>query len=269
MHPLIAAFLDVRSALDVIDRAEKGAMLGPDEAAFAAAAKAHPELASEVKKGAGRSVAPEDSQNATILLGVRAALSTVPQDPALGPGAKTARAALEAAGAEREQIEQLLGGVLVEEAFTGDNDPTHFDADFVKESFAELPQLAKLDEDAVENLIEAFTHQAPAAQRPMFVGVAETLFQSAWGEGTQSVNVEHVEDALQSLAPDDPTELEAIKTALEVLLRFLSVHKLVGPLRLERLLTHLKAWTAAKPEDDGAIDDDDEEDEDEVDEKAN
>src|SRR5439155_14316100 len=44
----------------------------------------------------------------------------------LAPHAVNARTALTHAGASRDQIEQLLGGVLVEEAFTGE-DPTEFD----------------------------------------------------------------------------------------------------------------------------------------------
>jgi hypothetical protein len=86
----------------------------------------------------------------------------------------------------------------------------------------------------------------------MYLQCAETLFSAAWGDGTQSVNVEHVEDALQALA-SDPSELEATKTTLEVLLRFLSAHRLIGPLRLERLLTHLRAWSLGdgeEPDDD-------------------
>jgi hypothetical protein len=57
-----------------------------------------------------------------------------------------------------------------------------------------------------------------------------------------------VEDALQTLASDE-SELPGVKGALEVLLRFLSAHRLIGPLRLNRLLTHLAEWTIADLED--------------------
>jgi hypothetical protein len=84
------------------------------------------------------------------------------------------------------------------------------------------------------------------------------LFQAAWGEGPQSVNVEHVEDALQILAGEDVTELEEVKKTLEVLLRFLSAHRLIGPLRLERLLGHLEEWTVGDA-DEGEGEEEDEE----------
>jgi hypothetical protein len=255
---VIAAFIDVRTAIDALERGVAGVALSAPEAAFVAAAKAHPDLSSHVLQAKGRKPS-EDAQNATILLGVRAAIAVLPTDPQLGAPAKAAREALAAAGAEGDQIEQLLGGVLVEEAFTGDNDPTHFDADFVKESFSELTELARLDEEAVDTLIEEFGKGAKPDQRPLYLQCAETLFQTAWGDGTQSVNVEHVEDALQALA-SDPAELEAAKQTLEVLLRFLSVHRLIGPLRLERLLTHLRAWSIG---DNDAQDDEDDDDDDE------
>jgi hypothetical protein len=252
VHPLIAAFLDVRTALEVMARAEGGAVLAPDEARFASAAKAHPELTAEVKTSAGKRPS-EDAQNATILLGVRAAVSSVDADPVLGPASRTARAAFTMAGASSEQIEQLLGGVLVEEAFTGDQDPTQFDLDFVKESLDNLPQLATLDGEKVSETIDAFANQIPAAQRPVSLACAETLFQAAWGEGPQSVNVEHLDEALELLTADVPAELDAVRPQMAVLLRFLSAHKFIGPLRLERLLGHLSQWT---PPTDEIADDD-------------
>jgi hypothetical protein len=261
VHPVIAAFLDVRSAVDTLERGVGGALSSAEEAAFVSAAKAHPDLSAYVLQAKGKEKPSEDSQNATILLAVRAALAVLPMDVVLAAPAKKAREALTAAGADTEQIEQLLGGVLVEEAFTGDNDPTRFDKAFVIESFTELHELAKLDADLVSDFVDRFTETAKAEARPLYLSTAETLFQAAWGEGPQSVNVEHVEDALQNLA-GDPAELEATKTTMEVLLRFLSAHKLIGPLRLDRLLTHLKAWQLGSDdepldEDEDLADDDD------------
>lgn len=262
MHPVIGAFLDVRTAIDVLERGLAGTLASPQEAAFVAAAKAHSELSSYVLQAKGKSKPSEDSQNATILLAVRAALSVLPGDPILGPHAKKAREALEAAGADNEQVEQLLGGVLVEEAFTGDSDPTRFDPAFVVESFGELPELAKLDADVVNDLIDRFAATSKPDARPLYLSTAETLFNAAWGEGPQSINVEHVEDSLSTLVGDE-TELEGVKTTLEVLLRFLSAHRYIGPLRLQRLLGHLKEWTLAdaeegEPDEDAVEDDPDE-----------
>ncbi len=259
---MIGAFLDVRSAIDVLERGVAGTLQSTQEAAFVAAAKAHPELSAYVLKAKGKAKPSEDSQNATILLAVRAALSVLPGDPLLGASSKRAREALKAAGADDEQVEQLLGGVLVEEAFTGDSDPTHFDPAFVVESFGELPELAKLDSDVVSDLVDRFAETSKPEARPLYLSAAETLFQAAWGEGPQSVNVEHVEDALSNLAADE-SELDAVKTTLEVLLRFLSAHRYIGPLRLHRLLRHLKEWSLADAEegkaDEDALDDDPEE----------
>ncbi|MBL8955988.1 MAG: hypothetical protein JNK82_34755 [Myxococcaceae bacterium] len=260
VHPVIGAFLDVRSALDVLERGVSGTLQSPQEAAFVSAAKAHPELSAFVLQAKGKTRPSEESQNATILLAVRAALSVLPGDPALGPPAKKAREALSTAGADDEQIEQLLGGVLVEEAFTGDSDPTHFDPAFVVESFGELLELAKLDADVVNDLVERFAETSKPEARPLYLSVAESLFDAAWGEGPQSVNVEHVEDCLTNLVGDE-SELTGVKTTLEVLLRFLAAHRFIGPLRLERLLGHLKAWSLADAEDgeadEDAIEDDD------------
>ena len=261
MHPVIAAFLDVNTAIDTLERGLAGTLSSPEEAAFVSAAKTHGDLSAYVLQAKDREKPSEDSQNATILLAVRAALSVLPTDPVLAGPTKKARDALTAAGADAEQIEQLLGGVLVEEAFTGDNDPSRFDKAFVIESFGELPELAKLDADSVGDLVDRFAETAKAEAKPLYVSCADTLFQAAWGEGPQSVNVEHVEDALQTLAAD-PTELEGVKTTLEVLLRFLSAHRLIGPLRLNRLLTHLKEWEVGDGDDDDLARDDDDDDED-------
>jgi hypothetical protein len=267
VHPLIASFLDVRTALDVMSRDANGVALTADEQRYATAARAHPDLADEVKTAAGKRPSP-DAQNATILLGVRAALSSIEADKDLAPHAANARTALIKAGANSDQIEQLLGGVLVEEAFTGEQDPTEFDSDFVKESLDDLPQLAQLDGDKVGELIDAFANQTPAEKRAVSLACAETLFHSAWGEGPQSVNVEHLDEALEILTADTPSELEAARPQMEVLLRFLSAHKLVGPLRLERLLLHLKSW---EPPSDEEFDDelDEDADLDDEDEPAN
>lgn len=256
MHPVIAAFLDVRTALDVLERAEKGEPLAGDEQRFAAAAKQHPELVRVVKASQGRRPS-EDAQHATILLGVRAALAGIGEDAALGAPARAAREALTAAGADAEQIEQLLGGVLVEEAFTGDQDPTQFDQAFVKESFESLPELATLDTEKVSELIDAFSRSVATAERTTALACAETLFSSAWGEGPQSINVEHVDEALEELGQGPEAELAAVRKGLETLLRFLSAHKLIGPLRLERLLSHLKEWTPPGEDD---LDDEDDDD---------
>jgi hypothetical protein len=261
VHPVIAAFLNVNTAIDTLERGLAGTLSSPQEAAFVSAAKAHGDLSAYVLQAKGKAKPSEDAQNATILLAVRAALSVLPQDPQLAPAAKKAREALEAAGADKDQIEQLLGGVLVEEAFTGDNDPSRFDKAFVIESFSELPELAKLDADSVTDLVDRFAETAKVDVRPLYVSVTDALLQAAWGEGPQSINVEHVDDALNQLAIDE-NETEGVKTTLEVLLRFLSAHKFIGPLRLNRLLTHVKQWQLGDS-DDGDLPDEDDEDFDE------
>ncbi len=261
MHPVIAAFLDVNTAIDTLERGLAGTLSSPQEAAFVSAAKAHGDLSAYVLQAKGKAKPSEDAQNATILLAVRAALSVLPQDPQLAPAAKKAREALEAAGADKEQIEQLLGGVLVEEAFTGDNDPSRFDKAFVIESFGELPELAKLDADSVTDLVDRFAETSKVEARPLYVSVTDALLQAAWGEGPQSINVEHVDDALNQLAIDE-NETEGVKTTLEVLLRFLAAHKFIGPLRLNRLLTHVKQWQLGDT-DEKDLDDEDDEDFDE------
>jgi hypothetical protein len=262
VHPVIAAFLDVGTALDVLSRAGSGAALDLNEQRFATAAKQHPELMRVLASARGRRPS-EDAQHAAILLGVRAALSSVQDDALLGPAARAGREALSAAGADAEQIEQLLGGVLVEEAFTGDQDPAAFDTQFVKESFDALPQLATLDSEKVAELTEAFAQSVASSQRPTALACAETLFQSAWGEGPQSINVEHVDESLEALGQGPQAELNAVRGALEALLRFLASKGFIGPLRLERLLAHLEEWTPQHESDDTDDEEDDDEDDDE------
>src|SRR5207253_2628692 len=99
-----------------LERGVAGIPMSMDEMAFVAAAKTHGDLSAYVLQAKGKEVPTDDAQNATILLAVRAALSRIPNDPVLAPQAKKAREALAAAGADPEQVEQLLGGVLVEEA---------------------------------------------------------------------------------------------------------------------------------------------------------
>jgi hypothetical protein len=229
-------------------------MATPYEASFIAAAKAHPELASQVLLAKGKSLPSEESQNAAILLGVRAAVAQLAMDEKLSTSALKAREALKEAGANSEQIEQLLGGLLVEEAFGTDADPNHFDVAFVTEALLELPRLAQLDEDSVGELLERFTKTASTPARPLHVACAEALFHFAWSDGPQGINIEHVDEALRNVAAADaPTAATEVMASL---LRLLNEEKFIGPIRLQRLLDYVAEFGLEGAEDGPGEEDD-------------
>lgn len=258
MHPLIARFLDPKAAHAVLARPDPAALDAPDRL-FHQAANAHPDLKTMVEAARGLAKPTEEASNALILLGVQAAVMSLRDDPKLADVVKLAADALKGHGATPEQIDQLLAGALVEEAFGSDADPTDYDVEFVRETVATLPALAALEPEKVSELSDAFVEATAKPNRPLSLKAIEALLQSAWGDGPQPVSSEAVLDALDSL--DAGSSRAPSAAAMEAAVRFLMAHRLVGPLRLERLLEAVGQWARGESADDS---DDDEDDDDEV-----
>jgi hypothetical protein len=259
MHPVITRFLDLDAAADSLSRRGRGAPTDDAEAALWRAADALPALANAVLAARGKAQVPPTTQQQLIVLATRAATSRLMDDPALGPRAAAAIAALEAHGAPREEAEQLVAQAVLEEAFGFSEDPDHFDADFVAETLDALPHLGALTQELVDEWLEAFVKAGPSAERPLRTRVAETLLEAAWGEGPQPVNPEHLDDALDHLGDAlSPGERPRALAALRELLDFLAGKRVLGPQRLERLSSILaSAATSGELADDEAEDEED------------
>jgi hypothetical protein len=240
VHPLFARYLNLDAALDTLRRESLGQPLKAEERAFASAARAAAEEAAVLSQAdAGASPSPE-LQKALIIIAARAASLALRDSSELAPLVEKARAALEAEGATEDQIEQFLAALLVEEAFGYDDDGDDFDVRFFTETLKGVPALASLTSERVDGLIDGFTKTAPAGWEKAYEVAATALFESAWGDGPEPINGEHVEAALeraQALAAT--SEHAKLPEALRRLIESLEGDGLVGPERKKRLTQRL------------------------------
>jgi len=231
LHPLIAHFLDAATVRSVLQKADGGDSLNPQEMLFYRSAQAHPEHRALLS---GSTKSPE-AQRAALAISVFAALDALRKDEQLGPQALAGLHALTAAGASAEEAEQQLAMVLFEEAFGYDSDPAHFDQSFVAESLSTLKTLARLDQQMVEDLTEGFVLGAARQDRPLYQRVAETLFEAAWSDGPALITAEAVEEAVGVLREGGEKDVEPALKALLALFKLLESKELIGPERLDRL----------------------------------
>jgi hypothetical protein len=113
---------------------------------------------------------------------------------------------------------------VFEEAFGSAEEPDTFDAEFVAETFDAYPALAKVDADVVDDWVEAFAKRGAPGERALRLAVAESLLESAWGEGPQAISSEHVDDALDAIAGSvAKTEVDQAAGMLTSFLGFLAV----------------------------------------------
>lgn len=249
MHPLIARSLDLAAALRTLERSDAGEALAPDEAAFARAAAAHPKARAALLRARGAKKASPEAQQHLIVIATRAATLRLVEDPALGPPMARARAALEAEGATAAEVDDLLAQAVLEEAFGYAEDPDHFDADFLGETFATLANLARVTQDTVDDLLEAFARQGEASERALRLTVAEHLLEAAWSEGPQPITPEHVDDAVEQLAATvAAAEFARAGAALRAFLVQLAAQGVVGPQRAARLAQVLEGAVAGGAE---------------------
>jgi hypothetical protein len=260
MHPLIAKFLDLSTAVATLEKPESA--LDADETAWRNEVKNDPKARDAIVRSGGKSANPKLQQQA-IVVAVRAATARLLEDPALGPQAKEAMRALELEGASPDEARGLVAEVLLEEAFGYAEDPAHFDAAYVSETLQTLKVIAKVNADVVDDWLERWSKAGKGGDTPMRVSVAETLLDAAWSEGPQPIGPEHLDDTLEAMA--DAVAQSEFPQALEVLagfLTFLASEKIIGPARLARLTAILSsAAHSGETADDGEEDDDEEDDE--------
>lgn len=258
MHPLIARFIDLSTAIAALEKKAQAAALDADEAAFVAAAEQEPKSRAALLKSKGKKSPSPDVQQQLVVLATRAAATRVADDPVLGPKTKAALAALIAEGATEEEAQGLVAQAVLEEAFGYAEEVDQFDAEYLAETIDSLVPLAKLNTDLVDEWLEAFAKQDPA-QKALRLTVAETLLEAAWSEGPQPISPEHLDDAIEHIA-DAVAESEFEKAAevLALFLGLLSEKGVVGKQRAARL-THILRSAASSGEGEG----DDEEDDDE------
>lgn len=236
MHPLIARFLDLPAALSTLDKLENEATLDSDESAFINAAAANPKARAAILKARGAKSPSQDAQQQLIVLATWAATSRIALDPQLGPRITTAKAALQKEGASPEEADALIAQAVLEEAFGYAEDPEAFDADFLAETFDSLTYLAAMTQETVDGWLEAFAKKAPTGDRPLALKVAETLLESAWGEGPQPITPEHLDDAIDQLSQSvASSEFPKALTFVGSLIGFLAEQRVIGPERKKRL----------------------------------
>jgi hypothetical protein len=251
MHPILARFLSVDAAADVLRREDHGEVLRADERPLAEAARAFPEhraaLVGRRRSRGGETGGPADldAQQAVVVLAAHAALRALAEDEALKGPLAAARAALAAEGAGEAEAEQLLASLLLEEAFGYEDDPDRFDQDFVRSSLEEIPELAKLTRARVDELVRGFGASAEAGWATAHELAARTLFETAWAEGPQAINPEHLSGALEVLAAKFPaSERGRASESLRRMVVFLERQRLVSPERARRLIAVLDAREA-------------------------
>jgi hypothetical protein len=251
MHPVLVRFLDpevARETLRKLEAAPDSPAVPTDEAeaayeaAFVAAARAHPDQrAALLGSRTGRHLS-SDSQAALVLLAAHAAVHALAQDARLGPAVARARAALAAEGASSEETDAFIASILLEEAFGYDDEGAEFDADFVLETLGEVPALAGLSRERVDALVDAFAQGAGGSPeaRTLRERMARGLVSAAWEDGPAPINPEHleavVEAEVQALGEEQQGHALA---ALVGWLQALAKEGLVGPSRLVRLRAQL------------------------------
>jgi hypothetical protein len=208
--------MDFQTAWGVWQRRNGCAPDEPTDEAFISAARSRPDLWSTVERACGKAHPPEDAQNALLVLAARTASTVLGDDERLaGP-------------LEREQVEALVGAVLLEEAFGDDLPPDGFDAPFVAESLDTLAQVATLTPQRVNALELAFAGGPDGAERRHRRIAAQTLCGVAWSEGPDLVSREHLEAAATRLEPEQ-------RIALAEFVDHLAEVRLIGPRRRARL----------------------------------
>ncbi len=236
MHPVLARYLDLAAAQDTLRRADAGVALEGDALAFAEAARSAPEQRRAVlAAGASRSSSAE-AQQGLLYLAAHAAARALAAEPAFVAPMATARQLLTDEGASPEEADHFLASLVLEEAFGYEDEATHFDAGFFRETLDSVAPLARLTSERVEKLISDHAASAPAGQGATYQAAARAVLDAAWGDGPQPINPEHLEEALATLSrKGNEAERSRRFEALRQFLRFLSAEGMVGPLRSARL----------------------------------
>lgn len=232
-----------------MSRAESGAELSPsDEQPFVDAANASPEQKAEIIKARGKGKPPSTTQEALIYLAAHAAARSLKWDAALHPALSSARAALMSEGADEEDVHQFLASMVLEEAFGYEHDEEEFDRPFFEETLKTVPELARLTQETVRQLVVSFVKTADAQEQPAFGAAAQALIETAWEDGPEPINPEHVEAALVTVF-DKNGEAQKAKTieGMRRFVGFLARSGLIGPLRQSELMHAVERLAADVP----------------------
>lgn len=249
MHPVLARYLDLKAALETLSRADSGETLSPeDEQAFVDAANASPEQKSEILKAKPKGKPATQTQEALIYLAAHAAARALKTDAALSNALGVAKTALMSEGANEEDVHQFLASMVLEEAFGYEHDADEFDRPFFEETLKTVPELARLTQEKVRQLVVAFVKTAEPDDRPIFGGVAQALIETAWEDGPEPINPEHVEGALVAVF-DKSGEAHKARTieGMRRFIGFLARSGLLGPLRQSELLHVVERLAADVP----------------------
>lgn len=261
MHPLIARYMPLQTALELWSRAENGTELTDEDAVWFEVARARQDLMGRVLKAKGRTKPPPDTEQALLLLAGCTAARMLEHDPFLKEPCARTRAVLAEEGADAEEIEALVATILLEEALAYDSEPDSFDAEYVAETLNTLPALARRFPEPLDALLENFGKMAQGDARPAQLAIAETLFDITWGDGLTPLSPEHLDTAIEALGVDaSPAEAATTFQTLNALLAFLHQEGVLGLLRYR----HLQRLLELARRGDGLGEDDDE-DEDEED----
>lgn len=249
MHPVLARYLNLQAAQETLSRADSGAQLSPsDEQPFVDAANASPEQKAEIVKARSKGKPPSVTQEALIYLAAHAAARSLKTDAALANALTGARSALMSEGADEEDVHQFLASMVLEEAFGYEHEEEEFDRPFFEETLKTVPELARLTQEKVRQLVVAFVKTAESADRPAFGASAQALIETAWEDGPEPINPEHVEAALVSVFEKNG-EARKAKTieGMRRFVGFLARSGLVGPLRQSELLHAVERLAADVP----------------------
>jgi hypothetical protein len=260
MHPVIARFLSSKATQSALQASDDGG--DPQVRALREASTRKPHLKKAALQGGGK-----NAEEASIALATEAATALLADDAKVAPHLAKAKAALATAGASPEEAGQLLAEVLLDEAFAWDSEPEAFDVALVNETFDTLPALGALDNETVDDLMEAFAKGGASGTQALRIKVVEALFEAAWGNGPAAINAEHVDTALEALSDSvSEKELSLLLQTMGDALTLLHKAGLVGSLRLARLLDVVKSSAGGFGGSGGDDEEDDDEGEEEEDE---
>ena len=219
--------MDFQTAWGVWQRRHGCAPDEPTDEAFISAARARPDLWSAVERACGKAHPPEEAQNALLVLAARTASTVLEDDERLAGPLERARGALEAEGATPEQVEALVGAVLLEEAFGDDLPADGFDAAFVAESSTPWRSWRRSTPHRVNALEVAFAGGPDRDERD---GRSPRRPSAAW-RGRRGRTCSPASTSRRRRTGLEPEQ----RTALAEFVDHLAEMRLIGPRRRARL----------------------------------
>ncbi|MFL5321254.1 MAG: hypothetical protein ACJ790_16460 [Myxococcaceae bacterium] len=236
MHPVLAHYLDLQTALETLQKADGAAELSNDERLFADVARNSPERRGQLLSAAGKKRPPTEVQEALVYLAAHTAARAIQQDASLQDAVQIARTALVDEGANEADVNQFLASIVLEEAFGYEHEADDFDQPFFEETLKSVAELARLTQERVKQLVLMFIKSGDAADRPAFGSAAQALIEAAWEDGPEPINPEHVEAALETARAKTPEkQLPQLFDGMRRFVAFLGRSGIVGPLRQAEL----------------------------------